>query len=164
MIPTHPFNLMLNTPIPYSIVPANLRDLGELREIEQICFASDAWPLLDLISILTMGGIVRLKAVVKGKMAGFVGGDTHRDDGTGWITTICVKPEFRRMGIGSALLEECERLMGQPAVRLSVKTTNTSAIRLYQQKGYHQVDRWLHYYEGGEDALVLEKRLYGTSS
>lgn len=149
---------MQNPPIPYSIVPAHLRDLGELREIEQICFGSDAWPLLDLISILTMGGIVRLKAVVNGKMAGFVGGDTHRDEGIGWITTICVKPEYRRVGIGSDLLEQCERQMGQPAVRLSVKTTNTSAIHLYQQKGYRQVDRWVHYYEGGEDALVLEKR------
>jgi len=151
--------MMLNTPVNYSIVSANLRDLGALREIEKTCFGSDAWPLLDLIGILTMSGIVRLKAVVNNRMAGFVGGDPRRDEGIGWITTICVRPEYRRMGIGSALLAECEQRMAQPAVRLSVRVTNANAIRLYQQKGYRQVDLWRHYYEGGEDALVLEKFL-----
>jgi ribosomal-protein-alanine N-acetyltransferase len=154
---------MLNTPVDYSIVPANLKDLGALREIEQICFGADAWPLLDLISILTFAGIVRLKAVVNGKMAGFVGGDPHRDDGIGWITTICVRPEYRQMGIGSALLDKCERQMAQPTARLSVKVTNAGAIRLYEHKGYRQVDIWRRYYQDGTDALVLEKRLAGGS-
>jgi hypothetical protein len=45
------------------IEPASLRDLGALRRIEHICFLKDAWPLLDLIGVLTFGGVIRLKAV-----------------------------------------------------------------------------------------------------
>jgi len=146
----------MSTPIPFSILTANLKDLPALRELERICFGADAWPLLDLISVLTMPGIVRLKSVVNGKMTGFVGGDFHRNDGMGWITTICVMPQYQHQGMGSALLAACERQMGQPVVRLSVRISNLGAIHLYQQKGYRQVDIWRQYYMDHEDALVLE--------
>ena len=139
------------------ILPANLRDLPALRDLEQICFGRDAWPLLDLIAVLSSPGIIRLKSVLDGKMIGFVGGDTHRNEGIGWITTICVRPEYQRRGIGSALLAECERQMGQPSVRLSVRISNLTALHLYLQKGYRKVDLWKNYYEDREDALVLEK-------
>lgn len=148
----------MDNPVEFSILPATLRDLSALREMEPVCFGQDAWPLLDLISVLTLPGLVRLKSVVDGKMVGFVGGDTHRDEGIGWITTICVRPEFRHRGIGSALLESAEKQMGQAIVRLTVRVSNSAAIHLYGEKGYLQVDIWKGYYESGEDGLVLEKR------
>ncbi len=46
-----------------AIEPATLRDLGALRHLEQVCFPKDAWPLLDLIGVLTFRGVMRLKAV-----------------------------------------------------------------------------------------------------
>lgn len=147
----------MDAPTTIPILPANLRDLPALRDLEQICFGRDAWPLLDLIAVLSSPGIVRLKSVLDGKMVGFVGGDSHRNEGIGWITTICVRPEYQRRGIGSALLAECERQMGQPAVRLSVRISNLTALHLYLQKGYQKVDLWKNYYEDREDALVLEK-------
>lgn len=146
-------------PVRFNIVQASLRDLSSLRELERVCFGSDAWPLLDLISVLTMPGLVRLKAELDGRMVGFVGGDAHRNEGIGWITTICVVPEFRRQGIGSSLLERCEKQMGQNIVHLTVRASNLSAIHLYEQKAYHQVDTWRRYYSDGEDGLILEKRL-----
>jgi len=149
----------MNDPVQFNILQASLRDLSSLRELERVCFRSDAWPLLDLISVLTMPGLVRLKADVNGKMAGFVGGDTHRNEGIGWITTICVLPDYRRQGIGSALLTSCEKQMGQNIVHLTVRVSNLSAIHLYEQRGYHQVDTWKKYYIDGEDGLILEKRM-----
>ena len=115
--------------------------------------------LLDLIAVLSSPGIIRLKSVLDGKMVGFVGGDSHRNEGIGWITTICVRPEYQRRGIGSTLLAECERQMGQPVVRLSVRISNLTALHLYLQRGYQKVDLWKNYYEDREDALVLEKLL-----
>jgi len=149
----------MDNPARFNIVQASLRDLSSLRDLERVCFGSDAWPLLDLISVLTMPGLVRLKANVEGRMIGFVGGDAHRNEGIGWITTICVVPEFRRQGIGSSLLENCEKQMGQNIVHLTVRASNLSAIHLYEQKGYHQVDTWRRYYSDGEDGLILEKRM-----
>jgi ribosomal protein S18 acetylase RimI-like enzyme len=77
----------------------------------------------------------------------------------GWITTICVLPQYQNQGMGSALLAACENQMRQPVVRLSVRTSNLGAIRLYQHKGYRQVDVWRQYYMDHEDALVLEKHI-----
>src|SRR3972149_9705930 len=77
-------------------VPATLRDLGPLRLIEQACFPQDAWPLLDLIAVLTWPDVTRLKAVEDGRMIGFISGDTRRMEGVAWIATVGVLPEFRR--------------------------------------------------------------------
>jgi hypothetical protein len=35
------------------IQTASLRDLSALRRLEHACFEKDAWPLLDLIAVLT---------------------------------------------------------------------------------------------------------------
>jgi ribosomal-protein-alanine N-acetyltransferase len=128
-----------------------------LRLLEQECFGVDAWPLLDLISVLTVPGIVRLKAAVNGKMVGFIGGDPRPAEKVGWITTLGVLEHFRRKGIASALLEVCEHKLNQPFLKLCVRRTNTGAIALYFRHGYHAIDIWPRYYSSGEDALVLEK-------
>lgn len=147
----------------YSIQTADWRDLLALRRVEEICFGLDAWPVVDLLMVLALPGVVRLKAVVDDTMVGFVSGDVRRRERTGWITTIGVLPEYRRLGIASALLDQCEQLMGQPAVRLCVRKSNAGAIQLYGKRGYQFVSLWNRYYSGGEDALVLEKKMDGHS-
>jgi ribosomal-protein-alanine N-acetyltransferase len=82
------------------IEPASLRDLGALRRIEHICFLKDAWPLLDLIGVLTFGGVIRLKAVSDQQMIGFIAGDVRRMEGIAWIATVAVLPEYRGRGSG----------------------------------------------------------------
>ena len=124
----------------------------------------DAWPLVEQIAALILPGMVRIKADYYGKMIGFVGGDVKPSQGVGWITTLAVLPSYRRMGIGKALLEACEREMHMPYVKLSVRRSNIQAQVLYFENGYRQKDVWRNYYDGGEDALVLEKHLtqYGN--
>ncbi len=104
-----------------------------------------------------MPGVVRLKAICNDRMVGFVAGDVRRSENLAWIATICVLPEYRRQGIGTALIEECEQRMRVPRVRLSVRRSNQPAIRMYEQLGYHRYGSWSRYYSDGEDALVLEK-------
>jgi ribosomal protein S18 acetylase RimI-like enzyme len=142
----------------YQIEPAGWRDLNGLRQLERACFGQDAWPLLDLLAVVTFPGIIRLKATVGSQMVGFIGGEERNGDGIGWITTLGVLPEYRHQGIARALLQACEKQITQPRLRLTVRRSNESAIRLYRLAGYSQVDVWAHYYEGGEDGLVLEKR------
>lgn len=143
----------------YEILPSNLRDLGALRTLERVCFGDDAWPLIDLIGVLSLPGIVRLKAVLGEKMVGFIAGDPKPWEEQGWITTVGVHPDLRQRGIGSALITECERLMKMPRVRLSVRQSNMNAILLYEKLGYRQVGIWSKYYHDGENALILEKVL-----
>ncbi len=144
------------------IVSASILDLGALRHLEQVCFPQDAWPLLDLIAVLSFPGVVRLKAVENGKMIGFVAGDPRPGEGMGWIATIGVLPDQRGKGVGRALLNACEREMPLPRIRLSVRQSNHEAIRMYEQAGYRSVDHWLRYYNDGEDALVMEKYMSET--
>jgi len=142
----------------YKILNANWRDLNALHHLEQICFPKDGWPLLDLISVLTYPNIVRLKAVVEEKMVGFIAGD-RRDEGyLGWIATIGVLPEYRRQGIATALIGECERRLNTAIIRLNVRRSNMEAISLYKQLGYVQISTWPAYYQDGEEALIFEKR------
>ncbi len=143
----------------FTIVPAGLRDLGALRKLEHECFAVDAWPLIDLLAVLSMPGIVRLKAMVVDQMVGFAAADTHPEEKLGWITTIGVSEPYRRHGIAAALLAECEERMRVPRIRLSVRVSNISAISMYLKFGYREVGKWAKYYDGGEDALVLEKQI-----
>jgi ribosomal-protein-alanine N-acetyltransferase len=139
------------------ILPASLRDLLPLRTLEQACFPKDAWPLLDLIAVLTWPEMIRLKAVESGQMVGFVGGESHRSESLAWIATLGVLPGYQRRGIGRALLRECEARLTEARVCLCVRITNSAAIELYRQEGYQVMDTWQKYYFDGENALVMEK-------
>ena len=139
---------------------ATWRDLNALRNLERVCFPEDAWPLLDLIGVLTLPSIIRLKAVTQeDKMVGFIAGDIRQSEKVTWIATIGVLPEYRGQGIGSALLEACEARVPTPSIRLSVRISNQPAIQLYRSFNYNEVGMWPRYYNDKEDALVMEKRL-----
>ncbi len=140
-----------------AIEAATLHDLGALRHLEQVCFPKDAWPLLDLISVLTARGVIRLKAVSEKRMIGFIAGDVKRMEGVAWIATVGVLPEYRRRGIGAELLRKCEQQVPVNKIRLCVRPSNEGAIRLYEQFGYSRVGEWQRYYTDGESALVMEK-------
>ena len=56
----------------FQIEEASWRDFNELRQLENECFPLDAWPFWDVLGILSLPSIIRLKAVVDEKMIGFV--------------------------------------------------------------------------------------------
>jgi len=143
------------------IEPASRHDLGALRHLEKICFPKDAWPLLDLIGVLTFRGVIRLKAINENQMVGFVAGDVKRTEGVAWIATIAVLPEYQKRGIGTALLQACETQIPVNRIRLCVRPSNHNAIRLYEKVGYTRVGEWTRYYQDDEAALVMEKKKMG---
>ena len=70
--------------------------------------------------------------IVASVMAGYEG---HR----GWLNYVAVDPNFRRRGVGRALLAEAERLLRQagcPKINLQVRSTNKPAIDFYRSVGY----------------------------
>ncbi len=138
---------------------ASLRDLTALRRLEHVCFEKDAWPLLDLIAVLSWPDVTKLKAVEDGEMVGFVAGDPRPSEGASWIATIGVDPRYQRRGIGRALLRAAEERSKLPRMKLTVRMSNQAAISLYEKEGYRSVDIWKRYYNDGEDGLVMEKVL-----
>lgn len=141
------------------ILPANLWDLNPVRELEHLSFPLDAWPLIEMIGVLSLPSIERWKATIGEKLVGFIAADIRRRQQVAWIATIAVHPEYRGRGIGGRLMQVAEEQSGMPRMRLSVRASNKSAQRLYQGRGYEQIDVWPQYYQGDEDAIVMEKKL-----
>ncbi len=141
------------------IVKASILDLNALRKLENESFAKDAWPLFDLLAVLTFPDVIRLKAVENDRMVGFIAGDPRPRDGWGWVATLAVDPRYQRRGIGRSLLHACEAKLGVPRSRLTVRPSNLAAISMYEREGYVSIDLWKKYYNDGEDALLMEKEL-----
>jgi ribosomal protein S18 acetylase RimI-like enzyme len=141
------------------IQAANIVDLGALRHLENVCFEKDAWPILDLIAVLTWPDVIRLKAIEAGEMIGFVAGDPRHSEDVVWIATIGVDPRYQRRGIGRALLHACEAQVKLPFMKLTVRLSNHGAIAMYEKEGYRSLDIWRKYYNDGEDGLVMVKKL-----
>lgn len=146
----------------FRLLPAGLRDLGAIRELEQLSFPLDAWPLIEMLGVLSLPSVLRWKAVEgePEELVGFIAVDVRRRENLAWIATIAVHPQRRGAGIGQALMRQAEHSVAVPRMRLSVRMGNHVAIALYEKRGYQRVDVWPRYYNGGEDALVMEKWLY----
>jgi ribosomal protein S18 acetylase RimI-like enzyme len=144
---------------PVVVVAASWRDLSDVLALERVCFEKDPWPWPDVLAALTFPETVRLKAVVEGQMVGFVVGDRRRRENTGWIASIGVHPDYRQRGIGRQLLDACERELGMPRLKLTLRASNKAARRLYDLAGYGAVDFWRKYYHDGEDGVVMEKKI-----
>lgn len=145
---------MKNEPI--IVENAGFSDLLVLQKLEKACFAKDAWPLFDLAGVLTLPRIIRLKATINNKIAGFIAGDTDNQN-IGWVSTIGVFPEYRRMGVGAALIKAFEAGVNTPEIRLTVRQSNQPAIKMYVELGYSSIETWEAYYKDGENGLVMRK-------
>jgi ribosomal-protein-alanine N-acetyltransferase len=143
----------------FVIRTAELRDFFKLQSLEKLCFQADAWPWIDILAALTFPETVRIVLESQAELVGFVIGDRRRHRDLGWIASIAVHPDYRRQGIGAALLKTCERALDTSQIRLSLRPSNEGALELYRKHGYIEIDRWRRYYRDGEDAMVMEKRL-----
>ncbi len=71
-------------------------------------------------------------AIVGTIMAGY---DGHR----GWLYTVAVSPQYRRLGIGSQLVRHAESaviVMGCPKINLQVRADNAEVVMFYEKLGY----------------------------
>jgi len=80
----------------------------------------------------------------------------------GHIVSVAVLPEYRRKGIGEALVVkamESMRLYKAKHCFLEVRVANTAAVDLYQKLGF-EVSRTVRgYYADGEGAYVMKIKL-----
>ena len=81
------------------------------------------------------------------------------------LLTLCVHPEFQRMGYGrrlfTLLLDRAANLDAKECF-LEVRVSNHKAISLYRSIGFAQIGERSNYYPGDtgrEDALILARSL-----
>ncbi len=141
---------------PYRIRSAVPADAAGLELIERRSF-SDPWTEASFREALTSPWTFGLIADGGRGVAGYlIAREVAR---TGEVLNLAVAPEFRRRGIGGALLEAgiaTLRRRRADEVLLEVRESNVSAQALYLGYGFRPVGQRAAYYRNPrEDALVL---------
>ena len=129
-----------------------------VAELEKLCF-SLPWDEASVASELTNPLSLWLVAEENGELAGYVGSQSVMGEAD--MMNLAVKPEYRRRGVGEALVVRLvEELKAQNvySLTLEVRVSNDPAIALYDKLGFLPVGRRPGYYHNPrEDALILRK-------
>lgn len=149
---------------------AHLGDLEVLLQLEEQSFPGDRLSRRSFRRFLQGANDHLLVAEDAGAVTGYI--LLLRREGTrlARIYSICVGAAHRGRGLAELLIragEEAVLAAGSAYVRLEVRRDNETAIRLYRRLGYRVFDAIPDYYDDGEEALRLEKRirfLTGTPS
>ncbi|PMQ01771.1 MAG: ribosomal-protein-alanine N-acetyltransferase [Dictyoglomus sp. NZ13-RE01] len=142
------------------IRPMELKDIDDVYEINRLSFSSP-WSKESFERELISNKIAHyFVALLDEKIVGYIG--IWQIFQEAQITAIAVHPDYRRMGIGEALLDYIINLCEQNYIKeiiLEVRVSNTIAQNLYYKKGFKKVGIRKWYYKDGEDALVMVKKL-----
>jgi [ribosomal protein S18]-alanine N-acetyltransferase len=134
-------------------------EAGDLPSVMEIDALSLPRPWSAAIWRGELGSPYGLYLVIedKGEVSGHIGvrhilGELH-------ITTIAVRPEYRRRGHARALIGAALAAYPNAShVHLEVRPTNAAAIDLYESLGFEATGRRPRYY-GDEDALLMTLNL-----
>lgn len=135
------------------------KHIEALAEIEKLCF-SKPWSYNSLAEELSNPLAVFYVAEIDGRTAAYAG--MHHIIDEGYITNIAVHPDFRRMGIATALvrvLDSYAKDNGLSILTLEVRKSNAPAIKIYSDACFKEEGVRRGFYEAPkEDALILTKR------
>lgn len=145
--------------------PVSLREMlkSDLRSVasaEKRTFTNDAWRLKDFSELLRPPTGMGIVAEVNDTLVGYLLGMQAADEAE--LLNIGVIPEARRRGVGRGLLKIWLERMYERGARnifLDVRINNHSAIQLYESFGFTVSGCRPHYYQDGEDALVMKLTL-----
>jgi [ribosomal protein S18]-alanine N-acetyltransferase len=130
-------------------------DLPQVIAIERRAFPTP-WSLAMFVLELSKPSGICLAAIEDGEMVGYL--VCSRYDTVWHLMNVAVEPDRRRQGIASALLDRLFERADKPNEQytLEVRTSNESAIRLYERYGFRAAGRRRAYYhDNREDALIM---------
>jgi ribosomal-protein-alanine N-acetyltransferase len=145
------------------IRPLEARDIASVLEIQAACPEIAQWTAWDYDRVAReeMAGWVAAEEVHGGEMSGFIVARRVASDIE--ILNFAVRPEARRRGAGSSLLEQAlawARSYHAESVFLEVRASNEAALRFYERHRFEASGRRARYYIAPiEDALLLTARL-----
>ena len=136
------------------IIKAEKENTADIFLIEQSCF-SIPWTEQSICDSVGIDSNYFNIAYVDGKPAGYM--SMQLAAGEGDIMRVAVLPEYRRLGIGRALLNECFSANKPDAVFLDVRENNVPAIRLYEAFGFKKTGIRKNYYSNPTENAVIMK-------
>lgn len=147
------------SPVNIEIEPMTLQHLDRVLEIEALSY-STPWSKRAFVSEVTDNSYAHYYVARKdGIIVGYVGMWVILEEAH--ITNIAVAPDYRRLGIGQAMLEAMfskAREKGATRMTLEVRVSNLGAQALYRKLGF--ADRGIrkgYYTDSNEDAIIMWK-------
>ena len=149
----------------YVVVPMTEAHLDQIEEIENACF-SDPWSRQLLDDMLILPGAIALSAVDRsGAVLGYISAQAVLDEG--YINNVAVRPQSRRIGVASALLEALRQQAVEQKLAfltLEVRASNSAAQALYSRHGYLEAGCRRDYYaHPKEDAILMTLEFKGKA-
>ena len=132
--------------------------LAGAARLEELCFSAP-WSVSSLQFLLRDGNF-GLVVLCDDVVAGYVGVLAIPPDE--WeITNVAVDPDFRRRGMGEALmcaLADKAAQAGVTRISLEVRVSNAAAIGLYRKLGFVDCGVRKNFYSAPrEDGVIMEK-------
>ena len=136
------------------------RHLDGISKIESRCF-SEPWSRSSLELLLTESAFGVVAEADDGELMAYGGMTCVLDEGQ--ITNIATLPEYRRQGLGRAVvlaLANMARERGLCVLYLEVRASNAAAISLYESLGFVMTGKRTKFYKKPcEDAILMQLTL-----
>ncbi len=146
----------MNTLKNFEIIPFDPRYLNQMAETEAETLGDEGWSEKSILETVNFNGTYFI-ALVNGQYAGHGGFTTVLDEC--YITNIAIDKSFRRIGLGSAILEKmiCEAKQKDALIlTLEVRQSNQPAISLYNKYNFLEVGKRKKFYTNPkEDAVIM---------
>ncbi|KAG2668749.1 hypothetical protein I3760_14G005300 [Carya illinoinensis] len=147
---------------------ATVYDLLDMQTCNHLCLPENYQMKYYLYHILTWPKLLYVAEDYKGHIVGYVLAKMKEESNEchGHITSLAVLRTHRKLGLATKLMHAAQNAMeqvyGAEYVSLHVRKSNRAAFNLYKETlGYkiHYVEA--KYYEDGEDAYDMRKKLKG---
>lgn len=146
-------------PVKINIRPMTEADLDAVMAIEEASFPAP-WRREHFIHELAAPHGFPFVAEADGTVAGYVCLTVLFEDSH--ILDIATDPRQRGRGIAWMLMDHAFRVaraQGAEVMALEVRASNIAAITLYERLGFGRTGTRRGYYEGREDAVLMERSL-----
>jgi tRNA threonylcarbamoyl adenosine modification protein YeaZ/ribosomal-protein-alanine acetyltransferase len=143
----------------YIIRPIEEKDLEQVTALEASCF-SQPWKYNDFKDVLTNPDRFYLVAVSSGENGKILGGIMLTNiSGEGDISNVAVLEQYRGKKIATALLSEMidfgKSSLNIKKFILEVRSKNTAAVKLYENKGFVSAGIRPNFYDFPKDDAIM---------
>lgn len=136
-----------------------IEDVDAVEKLEKQCF-SLPWSKEAILESFSQQHAVFVVAQLDERIVGYGGVYVLYDEAE--ITNIAVDSNYRKMGVGGALLSEIVNesvQKGAKTILLEVRESNIAAINLYEKHGFEKIGTRKNFYEKPlEDAVIMWKK------
>lgn len=141
---------------------ANLSDLPDILEMEQLCFRDDGFSKAQFIYLITHSKGVFYIIEDEGKAVAYISLLYHAGSHNLRVYSVAVHPGFQQKRLGQRLMDatiDFAHTCQAARITLEVNVANTAAIRLYEKNGFTRKGTKPGYYHDGSDAFYMVREI-----